>query len=469
MRQLKSGIAELDMILGGGLPSGSCIVIGGPPGTGKTILANQICFANATPDRQAIYYTTLSEPHAKLIRFLESFLFYDTGAIGEAIEIIQLALPDEATRLRELADEITRKTFAAQPALVVIDSSKVLHGFGDAEEIRRVVYDLASKVAHTDTVLLLVGEYTEDEMESLPESAVADGIIYLANEAVGAFDERSLRVLKMRGSPYLTGRHSFQIDWTGLAVFARLESAPPVAARGSEGRISIGVADLDTMLGGGLPANSATLVAGPSGAGKTLLGLHFVAEGVARGERCHYLSFRESEAELLKKGHALGLDLEAAARSGLLTIRHPRPVELMLDAIGAEVRAVVAEQRSRRFVIDSLGELEHAARGSGRFQDYLWSLVELLGLGGATSLLTTETPAFFQGPFELVRGMTFATANLIQLQYAERDGHVGRRVSVVMMRDSDHAKDPADYTIGPGGFDITEPGGQSPVRRTWTP
>jgi circadian clock protein KaiC len=454
MERLSTGIAELDLILGGGLPTASLHVIGGPPGTGKTILANQICFANATPERRAIYYTTLSEPHAKLIRFLEPFLFYDTGAIGQAIEIVHLPIPEDADGLRALADEIVRKNLEARPAMVVIDSSKTLHDFAEPEQVRRIIYDLGSKIAQTNAVLLLVGEYTEREMECTPEFAVADGIIYLANDPVDAFEQRSLRLLKMRGSPYLSGKHSLQIGWNGVEIFARLEAVPPVAIPAVGGRISTGVLGLDEMLGGGVSADSATLVAGPTGAGKTLLALHFVAEGLANGEACHYLSFRESEQQLIRKGDAFGLKLTDAIKSGMLTIRHPRPVELVLDAIGAEVRGAVLEQRSRRVVIDSLGELEHAARDSGRFQDYLWSLVEFITTAGAACLLTTEIPASPGGPFDFTRGLTFATENLILLQYTDLDAHVGRRASVVMMRDSDHAKDPVDYTIGVDGFQL---------------
>lgn len=461
MERLTTGIAELDLILGGGLPAGSLAVVGGAPGTGKTILANQICFANATPERKAIYYTTFSEPHAKLIRYLEPFFFYDSAAIGDSIEFLRTPVVDDGDALLALADEITRKNFEDRPALIVIDSSKTLHDLADPAAIRHVVYDVASKVSHTDTVLLLVGEYTRQEMETTPESAVADAIVYLSNDTHGSFDQRSLRVLKMRGSAYLTGRHSFQIGRNGLDVYARLEAVPPVAVAGDDARISTGVAGLDALVGGGLPADSATLLAGPSGAGKTLLALHFVAEGIARGERCHYVSFRESERQLLKKAAAFGLDLAGAVASERLTIRHPRPVELVLDAIGADLRAAAVEHRSRRVVIDSLGELESAAQGTGRFQDYLWSLVEFLSTTGAATLLNTETPAFFGGAFELTRGMTFATENLILLQYTESEGHIGRRVNVVMMRDSDHAKDPHEYTIGPHGFEIVPAGGHA--------
>jgi circadian clock protein KaiC len=454
VERLTTGIAELDLITGGGLPTGSLTVIAGPPGTGKTILANQICFANAKPERKAIYYTTLSEPHAKLIRFVEPFLFFDETRIGDSIEIIHLPIPTEATGLSRIAEEVARKNFESRPAIVVIDSSKILHDFADPEEVRRVVYDLASKIAHTDTVLLLVGEYTLGETQTAPEFAVADGIFYLANDLDGAFDTRTLRVLKMRGSPYLSGTHSFRIGWNGLEVFARLESVAPVAVPERDGRVSTGVERLDAMLGGGVPAESATLVAGPTGAGKTLLGLQFAAAGIARGEQCHYVSFRESERQLLAKADAFELGLRDAVASGALTIRHPRPVELGLDQLAYELRTAVRSAGSRRVVVDSLGELEQAARATGRLQDYLWALVEFLRSCGATTLLTTETPALFGGVVELPRGMTFTTENLIALHYTAADGHVGRELGVVMMRDSDHAKDPVPYDIGPRGIEL---------------
>ncbi|HEV2593366.1 MAG TPA: ATPase domain-containing protein, partial [Gaiellaceae bacterium] len=77
MQRLSTGDAGLDDVLGGGLPTGSLIVLGGPPGSGKTILAQQICFANATSEHKALYYTTWSEPHDKMVRHLEPFVFFD--------------------------------------------------------------------------------------------------------------------------------------------------------------------------------------------------------------------------------------------------------------------------------------------------------------------------------------------------------------------------------------------------------
>ncbi len=74
--------AGLDLVLGGGLEPGAVVVLAGAPGTGKTILAQQICFAAATADHKGVYYTTVSEPHTKLVRHLEPFTFFDRGALG---------------------------------------------------------------------------------------------------------------------------------------------------------------------------------------------------------------------------------------------------------------------------------------------------------------------------------------------------------------------------------------------------
>ena len=83
MQRVTTGSAELDLVVGGGLTRGSLIFIAGGSGTGKTILAQQICFANATKERKALYYTMVSEPHSKLVQHLEQFEFFDPEALGE--------------------------------------------------------------------------------------------------------------------------------------------------------------------------------------------------------------------------------------------------------------------------------------------------------------------------------------------------------------------------------------------------
>lgn len=457
MERLRTGSAELDAILGGGLPAGSLVILAGAPGTGKTILAQQACFANATPEHPAIYYTTQSEPHSKLIRHLDSFRFFDRESLGTRVEFQHLALlSGRGSQIEAVAHEVVRKAFEAQPCVVVIDSSRALHQVVPEGELRQVVYDMASRVGHTDAVLVLVGEYGDEDVERAPEFAVADVIIWLANEGEAEFDRRWLRVLKVRGSDYLAGRHPFRIAEEGVAVLPRLEAAPPPSAVVGEGRLSTGIEALDDMTRGGLPARSVTLVAGPSGSGKTVLSLQFLVSGLARGESGIFLSLQESAEQLVSKARAFGWDLEPPLASGLFRILHVQPVEMGLDALASAVRSALGAAPATRVVVEGMAELEHAARGSGRLPDYMWSFLGMLRAAGATTVITSETTAFFGPSFELARGLSFIMDNAILLRYTELESEIRRALAVVKMRDSDHVKSLVEFEIGGRGVEIKQ-------------
>jgi circadian clock protein KaiC len=465
MERTGTGIADLDLVLGGGLPLGSLVFIAGGSGTGKTILAQQISFANATAERKALYYTLVSESHSKLVRHLEQFAFFDPDALGERVDFIHLpavlgGVGADATAQEQLAtlvDEVVRTSAEEERSVIVIDGIKALRDFAPVNGFgfRGVSYDLASKVAHSNAILLFVGEYTAEEVAYAPEFAVADGILYLADETFGRFDQRWLRILKLRGADYLMGKHSFRIGGSGIEVFPRFESITPPRQMWTGERVSLGIEGIDEQIGGGLPRGSATLIAGPSGAGKSVLGLHFVADGIARGEYCLYLSFQQSDQQLIAHGETFGWPFKAAVESGLLRIRHLEPVEISLDAVGAELReASLGETRVHRVVVDSLAELEPAARGTARFPDYLTALTGLFASIGATTLLTSETTAFFGPAFELPHGLAFVADNVILLRYAELESEVRRVLAIVKLRDGNHTKNLLEVEITKTGMTV---------------
>lgn len=450
MTRASTGISELDLVLGGGFPEGSCVVFAGAPGTGKTILAQQVCFANARPDRKAIYYTTLSEPHSKLVTHLEGFSFFDSTAVGETVQFHSLsALADRGgsgdVSMAAVATEVVREAFEERPSVIVIDSSKALHET-EGPGFRRAVYELASRVAHTDAVLILVGEYDQDDMRTAAEFAVADAIIFLTNESSGYQDRRWLRVAKLRGSDYLGGRHTFRIDSTGIGVFPRPESTLVKPGVAPEKRLSTGIVGLDTMLEGGIPSASATIIAGPSGAGKTVIALQYLTEGLKKGEACVYATFQESDRALRAKATHFGWDLEKPLAEGKLAIVHQQPVEIGLDVIAADIRKAASSISATRVVIDSIAELEHASDGN-RFGDYLWALVSGLRMDGATCVLTSETAAFFGPAFELAHGLSFIADNIVLLRYTELESEIRRAMVVVKMRESDHVKSLVEFEI----------------------
>jgi len=88
IRSLKTGVPGLDEVLGGGLPEYAFSMIAGGPGAGKTTLVQQFTFANATPERPALYITVLGEPTLKLLRHQQQFSFFDVDRIGKDIHFV---------------------------------------------------------------------------------------------------------------------------------------------------------------------------------------------------------------------------------------------------------------------------------------------------------------------------------------------------------------------------------------------
>ncbi len=458
MEHLATGIDELDLVLEGGLRPGSLVVLAGAPGTGKTILAQQICFTCATPERKAIYYTTLSEPHSKLVKHLEPFGFFDADALEARVDFIHLGdllLQENGGGLRAVVSEVVDKCFESNPSVVVIDSAKALQVFADEHALRLAYYELASRVAHTGAVLLLVGEYTPDEIESRVEFALADGIVQLAYESYEPVDRRWLRVVKMRGTNHLAGKHSFRISPAGCEVFPRLETIVSDGTEGIGGRVPSGIPRLDELMGGGIPAGDATAVLGPSGCGKTVLALRSTAQGLADGERCLYASFQESADQLVTKAASFGWDLAGPLESGQLVIHHVPQGELNLDTLGAVVRREVAGGSVRRVVLDSLAELVVAVHEIDRFPAYARSLIGFIRSGGASALVTSETTAL--GPeAEPIGGLSFLFNNVLLLRYIEMESETRRALSILKMRDSSHAKGVFQFEVDDHGFQVLE-------------
>jgi circadian clock protein KaiC len=440
VKRLSTGLADLDLILGGGLEPGSVVVLAGPPGAGKTILAQQICFANATTEHKAVYYTTLSEPHSKLIEHLRGFTFFDPAALGPKVEYVHLGdmlRAAAAKDLEPLIDEVVRKALDDKPVLVVIDSTKMLQDFVSDHALRMALYDLTSRVAHSGAVLLLLGEYTPREMRSGVEFSLADGIIQLTHKSREPIDRRGLRVMKMRAATHLDGTHTVHITSGGFQVYPRIESFLPAEVPPKTGRIPSGISGLDALMDGGVPQDDATLVLGPSGAGKTIGCLGFVAEGLAQGERCLYITFQDTADQLVGMAGKFGWDFDTARTNGQLVISHVPMGNLDLDALASVIRHGLADGTTSRIVIDSLAEMAHAAREAERFPAYLRSLIGIVRAAGASLWVTSETRTF--GPLEdpLV-GLMFLFHNVLQLRYIEHRSEIGRVVNVLKMRNSRH-------------------------------
>jgi circadian clock protein KaiC len=456
LKRLTTDIAGLDLVLNGGLDPGAVVIVAGPPGAGKTILAQQMCFAKATAEHKCVYYTTMSEPHSKLVRHLEPFAFFDPGSLGPRIEYIHLGDFLQTARqegLEPLTSEIVRKTLEEEPAIVVIDSVKMLGDFADERELRRALYDLTGRFSQTGTVLLLLGEYSPEELRSEIVFSLADGIIQLEYEAREPIDRRWLRIVKMRGGSHRSGKHTFRIGPGGVEVFPRIETLVPLVVPPLSGKVPSGIQGLDDLMGGGTAQGAANLVTGPSGVGKTIFGLRWLVHGMERGENCVYVTFQDTADQLVDVAASFGWELAASRDSGRLVISYVPMGDLDLDALATSVRSEATRHPISRVVIDSLSELAFAAREQERFPAYMRSLVGLVRAAGSSLLITSETSAHGL-PGNSLDGLLFLFDNVIDLRYIEEGSQVGRAVHVAKMRSSRHAMTLNGVTITDRGIEI---------------
>ena len=455
-----AGLPALDQdIIPEGIPLRSLNVIGGAPGTGKTILALQMLFANARPDNRAIYFTTISEPTIKFLGYLQGLDFYDPRKMFSSIVVRDIGEVIQTQPLPQVIETINQAIAEEKARLVVIDSFKAISDVvPQADQLRVFAYNLAVNLVSSMCTAFLVGEYTPDDMAEVPIFAIADGIIFLSFEEQGLNRVRFLDVHKIRGRSFFVGRHPFTISPAGLTIYPRIKTPPlpPAYEVGGE-KLSTGVAGLDEMLQGGFPQSSITLIAGGAGVGKTLLALQFAINGTERREPCVFVSFQETPSHLAALARGFGWDLAGLEAQGLLKMLYTSPVELIVDRHTAYIKEAILELGARRVVVDGLKDIEIATPDKVRFKDYVYSLANFFRAQGITALLTNEIPQLFGTMTLSEHGVSFISDNVILLRYVELASKITRAISVLKMRGSDHDKSLREYRITSAGLEVLEP------------
>ena len=438
--RVSTGNSGADAILGGGFTANSINIVMGAPGTGKTLFAQQLALYNADPERPVLYLTTLSEPLAKVVTYLQQLGFYDESKIGTAVRYEDLSEALTEHGITALVSHLREAIKQLSPKIIIIDSFKAVHDLSTSiAEMRRFVADLAGLLTAYDTTTFLLGEYGEDDIARYPEFAVADAIIELARRKRSSSDERYVRVSKLRGSSYREGLHGFRITGGGLEFFPRLISPefPRNYSLSSE-RVSTGVAGLDAMLGGGLWRGSCMLIVGPTGAGKTTTAIQFCLEGVRRGEPILYLNFQENPSQLARVVRTLGG--ADGAVTELWHAMYVSPVELQIDSLIGQAFALIREAGIRRVVVDGIGDLLLAAGDPGRVHDYLYALTQHLARNEVSSLLTFETGMGLRARSRsLTEELHFsALTDCIVLFDVEATDRLHRTVCVLKARNTSH-------------------------------
>jgi circadian clock protein KaiC len=219
IERYSSGVAGLDEMTHGGFLRNSIMLVRGPTGSGKTMLAGQFARAGALRSERVMYYG-FEEPRPTLIRNFDE-IGMGMAALARGGDLkIQCRYP-EATSLEDLLVDLRLGLEEFQPSLVVMDSISSIEHASSEKGFRQFMIGVASILrGHGRSALLtqtvLAGTATEHTAPYL--STIADAIISLDYSPAGYELNRTMRVVKMRGSAHETHPYRLQIGGGGLNI-----------------------------------------------------------------------------------------------------------------------------------------------------------------------------------------------------------------------------------------------------------
>jgi circadian clock protein KaiC len=458
-----TGIAGLDDVLYGGLPSRHLYLVEGNPGTGKTTLGLQFLLAGRDQGERGLYIT-LSETSQELAQVaashgwtLDGIQVYDlVSDEGLSEEAEQTILHPSEFELGETARDVMRLVAELQPQRVVFDSLSELRMLAQSPlRYRRQILALKRFFSQRGCTVLMLDDKSAGEGDQQLHS-IAHGVVHL-NQNTHDYgpDKRSLRVVKLRGLRFRSGDHDFELDRGGLVVFPRLAAAEHRRDFAADA-VTTGNAAFDAMLGGGLTPGSNLLFAGPAGVGKSTTAVSCAVAAMRRGEKVAYYLFDEGIHTLRQRSQALGLDLQPFIASGHLLLRSFDPAEVSPGQFAQAVRDAVEGDGTRMVVIDSLNSYMQAMPGGQYLLLQMHELLAYLNQQGVITLIILS----LHGTVGAVRSdidLSYLSDAMVYYRYFEARGSLLKAIAVIKSRTLAHESTIREFRLGSQGIEVGEP------------
>lgn len=463
MEKIETGIPGFDTILKGGLLKNRTYLVVGEAGTGKTLASIQFLI-NGVKNGEKCLFVSLVEPIAEIEKNIQSF-----GWSLEGIEVLDLTpkelketgeykvfFPSEVEE-EEIWDSILKAIDDKKPQRMVLDGASILLSLSTSEyQFRKKILGFVNYLYQANCTSLITFEPTEIEKETSLSLSV-DGIIRfkrgLSKNRV--IELRSIEIQKLRGSDYLEASHLYKIKENGIVIF------PHIIERQKEEKfagetLASGIPQLDEILGGGLEFGTTTIISGPSGVGKTTLGVHLLVRAAAFGKKAVLYTFEESPSSIKWRAQSVSIPIDIVLKEGKLKIVQVNPMELYPDEFLKRVRKEVEDEGRRVVMIDSVKGYEISMEEYGSLIANTQNLVHYLNRQDCTSIFINEIEAIAGDVRITERGISHLFDNAILIRYAEIEGKVKKVIGVIKKRLGDYKNDLREMKITKEGIRIGE-------------
>ena len=457
-----TGIKGLDEITDGGLPQGRPTLICGGTGCGKTLLAMEFLVRGATQFNEPGVFMSFEEKSEELTKNFAS-LGFDLNELIDQNQLIIDHVHLDPSEIEEAGDydleglliRIGYAIHSLGAKRVVLDTIEALFsGFANEAILRSELRRLFRFLKDQGVTAIITGEQGERTFTRFGlEEYVADCVIFLNHMVNKQIATRRMRILKYRGSAHGTNEYPFLIDEQGFSVM-------PISSLGldhpaSSERIATGVLRLDTMLGGkGYYRGSSILVSGTAGTGKSSLAAHFVNAACARGERCLYFAFEESQNQIIRNMHSIGINLGQWVEQGLLQFQNARST-----LYGLEMHLVVMHKTIDQFnpscvVIDPISNLIATASES-EVKSMMSRMIDYLKMKQITALCTDLTSSSNSSERNDINISSLMDTWLL-LQILEARGERNRGLYILKSRGMAHSNQVREFILSDEGIQLRD-------------
>ncbi|CAG0977068.1 MAG: hypothetical protein OIN86_07625 [Candidatus Methanoperedens sp.] len=458
-----SHIPNLDKILEGGFYKPSIVLVAGAAGSGKTTFAAQSAFNAARSGETCLFISALSEPPAMINNYMSRFSFFDQ-VLYETNKMNIISISESLLKKGHDAvlEFINQKISIIKPSRIVIDPltvlGDILKSFEERpvsdDERRGFYFDLFTSMKSWNTLVIITGEFVLEDLRRSVVGYLADGIIFLSEETIGMRVERNLRIMKMRGQKYTSGKHSFKMGDNGITVFPRLLPQQMVERPASTVKISTGISGLDKMLDGGILDDDVMLVSGTTGTGKTTFGLHFISNGLKQGENALIISLEERPSKLIRNARTFGIELQPFLDKKMLEAIFISPILFSPDEDALKIEKIIKEKDIKRIFFDGIENLEASIPDNLERKNYVTVLLDMFSYMGVTTFITSEISELF-GTVKLTHeALSGAVDIIILLKHVEVEGNIHGVLSILKSRGIEHDTEIKEFEITHHGINV---------------
>src|SRR4029079_177249 len=410
-------------------------------------------------------YVTLSETEREL-RLVAS---RDGGRLSD-ISLFELVPPEAALdpekemtlfhpaelELSETSKLIFDRVTEVEPTRVVFDSLSEMRLLAqDSLRYRRQILALKHFFAGRRCTVLLLDDFSSTQGD-LQLHSIAHGVITLQQLPLdyGA-ERRRMRIKKMRGMNFRGGYHDFIIQTGGIKIFPRLVAAEHHKAFVGDLTKS-GVAELDTLLGGGLERGTSALLVGGAGVGKSSIAVTYAVGAAERGERVAIFAFDEGLGTLFARAAGLGVNLQHYVDQDLITVQQIDPAELSPGEFTQRIRDAVEQQNARVLVIDSLNGYLNAMPDERFLVLQVHELLSYLNQLGILTIMVLAQHGLL-GQMQTPIDLSYLSDAVIMLRYFEAHGRVRRASSVAQQSSGTHENTIREFQLTADGLKVGPP------------